>query len=290
MTRRLRIAMMAIGVLLMLNGCAPAPLATVQPTKIPTEAPVLAAEAAPTELEITSASSERGISPDPQPVEFSAQDGTSLEGTFYPAAEEGAPIILLMHWARGSQADWTPYAQWLQNRGLMPPDLDVPRMPEDTSLAVFSFNFRGFDEGGSRPAGDPEGWLLDAQAAVDFARQLPGVDPSRLVTIGASIGADGAIDSCGEDVCLGALSISPGGYLGVPYDEAAAQVSPRPVWCLAAEGDGPSIQACQSTVIGKGYVSVIYPGSAHGMDLFSQELDPGVTEVLLGFLTEVLDL
>jgi dienelactone hydrolase len=59
---------------------------------------------------------------------------------------------------------------------------------------------------------------LDAKAATDAASQLEGVDSHQVVAIGASIGADGAADSCflhntQATTCVGALSLSPGNYL-----------------------------------------------------------------------------
>ncbi|NIS82200.1 MAG: hypothetical protein GTO14_18780 [Anaerolineales bacterium] len=227
------------------------------------------------------------LPPAPQKIEFQASDGTTLQGTYYPAGTKGAPIVVLMHWARGDQTDWIGYAQWMQNRGLLTEALPVPDMPENVTLAAFTFDFRGFESGG-RPPFDPEGWLLDALAAVETARGLPGVDPSQVVTIGASIGSDGAVDACGEG-CKGALSLSPGGYLGVPYAQGVESMGARPVWCLAAEGDAESAPTCRSAS-GEQYRLIIYPGSAHGMDLLTPGLDPDTGQVMFDFLKLVLDL
>jgi dienelactone hydrolase len=218
---------------------------------------------------------------------FEAEDGTALQGTYFPAAKENAPLLVLMHWARGWQMDWAPYATWFQNREPLPEGFTLPALPEGTSFAVFTFDFRGF-EGGAQPASfDADGWLLDARAAVEFARSLPGVHSDRLATIGASIGGDGAADACGEG-CLGALSLSPGGFLNVPYYDAVTKLSGKPTWCLAAEGDSRSAQSCRSAK-SKTYQAIVYEGSAHGMDLFQEELDPAMPEVILDFLATVFE-
>jgi hypothetical protein len=230
------------------------------------------------------------LPPDPQRVEFQAEDGQALLGTYYPAAVNPAPTVVLMHWAPGDETGWPVIAAWLQNRGLEvetggDPWLDpswFPPMLEGQSFAVFAFTFRGCDGGCS--SFEPEGWLLDAKAAMKTASELDGVDPTRMVAIGASIGSDGAVDACGEG-CLGALSLSPGSYLRVPYDEAVAAVDGAgyPVWCLAAEGDSESAPTCQSAS-GDHYRVVIYPGSEHGMELIQPEIEPSALGLILEFL------
>jgi hypothetical protein len=159
-------------------------------------------------------------------------------------------------------------------------------MAADASYAVFTFTFRQCGWGEGCQSFEPAGWLQDAQAAVAAARGLEGVAPHLLVTIGASIGSDGAVDACSES-CLGAMSLSPGGYLGVPFADAVADLDsadpPRPVWCLAAEGDGESAPTCASAT-GSLYRSITYTGSAHGMQLIEPAADPNVLELVLEFL------
>jgi hypothetical protein len=211
-------------------------------------------------------------------------------------------MVVLMHWAPGDQTNWVEIAYWLQNRGLVgqaantgtEPWLDpswFPEMLEGQSFGVFTFTFRGC-EGGCQGR-DWEGWLLDAQAAMKTARELEGVDPHRLVAVGASIGSDGAPDGCFwlndqyENSCLGGFSLSPGDYLTVPYKDAVDALGeeqpPKPAWCLFAEGDTPSAGACRSAS-GDHYRMIQYDGSAHGMQLVVPDVDPNVLHLLLEFL------
>ena len=259
-----------------------------EPTDAPDEP-----TAEPTEVVPTDVPTPEGLPPlppDPQKVEFQAEDGQVLMGTYYPGATNPAPTVVLMHWAPGDENEWLAIAAWLQNRGLEVapgggPWLDsswFPPMLEAQSFAVFMFTFRGCD--GGCASFQPEGWLLDAKAAMKTASELDGVDPTRMVAIGASIGSDGAVDACGEG-CLGALSLSPGSYLGVPYDGAVAAVdgAEKPVWCLAAEGDAESAPTCQSAS-GDLYEVTIYPGSGHGMWLIDPEVEPSALGLILDFL------
>jgi hypothetical protein len=175
-------------------------------------------------------------------------------------------------------------------------------MPQDLSFGVLVFNFGNY--GSSEAGARPQGWVDDAMAAVGKAAQLEGADPARISTIGASIGADGSVDGCytynmaGEEgTCLGALSLSPGNYLTneFTYAEAVEYLDDNgyPVWCLAAENDGPSPGVCASAA-GERYQSFIYSGNDHGMFLIQPNMTPttpsvGVNTMIIiqDFLEEV---
>ncbi|MCP4539395.1 MAG: hypothetical protein GY832_19840 [Chloroflexi bacterium] len=271
---------------------------------LPTEPPSPTEPPPPTETPLpTEEPALDPLPPEPQEIEFQAEDGESHLGTYYPAAVNPAPMIVLMHWAPGDQRDWTEIAHWLQNRGLggqspnseHAPWLDpswFPETLEGQSFAIFTFTFRGCEGGCS--TFDRTGWLLDAQAAMETAQGLDGVDPQRIVAIGASIGADGAPDGCfwlnteSENSCLGALSLSPGSYLSVPYDDAVdalgAEQPPKPDWCLFAAQDADSARACQSA-LGDHYRMVEYGGSSHGMMLIGPDIEPNALLLILEFLT-----
>lgn len=240
------------------------------------------------------------LPPEPQVVEFESQDGFALRGTYYPASVNPAPTIVLMHWAPGDQTDWVEIAFWLQNRGLVGDPIPAipwlnpswfPAMFADQSFAVFTFNFRYCEYGCGNY--DPDGWLLDAQAAMRTVRELEGVDPMQIVAIGASIGADGAPDGCFwyndqyDNGCLGALSLSPGSYLTVLYADAVAtlenQTPPRPVWCFYGLDDSESSITCQSTS-GELYQTTEWEGSLHGMELIDPDLEPKTMDLILDFL------
>jgi glutamine cyclotransferase/dienelactone hydrolase len=241
----------------------------------------------------------------PEPIEqsFQTSDGITLSGTFYPARTIDAPLVVLFHWARGDQSEWAAIAPWLQNRGLLPnldatgqPWLDAswfPAMPEEASFNVFTFTFRGC-EGGCQIF-DREGWLLDIEAAMAFVAGLENVDLSRVATMGASIGGDGAAYAChvyNTDYggCRGALSLSPGGYLTFTYAQEvanlASQSPPIPAWCLYSIGDGTSAQACEAAS-GEGYRKIAYPDSAHGLALLEPNRDPNPLDLTLDFLNEI---
>jgi len=267
----------------------PEPTDLQEPTDIP-----------PTEIPEATQLPENILPPEPQLIEFESEDGFVLNGTYYPASVNPAPAIVLMHWAPGDQTDWVEIAYWLQNRGLIGnpipaiPWLDPSWFPEmfaDHSFAVFTFNFRYCENGCG--IYDPDGWLMDAQAAMRTVRELDGIDPMQIAAIGASIGSDGAADGCFwyndqyDNGCLGALSLSPGSYLSVPYTDAVitldAQTPPKSAWCFYAVADAVSSITCQSAA-GVFYKTTEWEGSLHGMELIDPDLDPNAMKLMLDFL------
>lgn len=271
----------------------PSPTATaVPPTPEPSPATAVATVATDTPAIPTNTP----LPSDPQRIEFQAEDGVTLVGYYYPAATNPAPVIVLMHWARGDQTDWqyVGLAAWLQNRGLPIPTAPdakpfdtpypFPPLPENETYAVFTLDFRGY--GQSEGGHSDEKHILDARAAYATAAALPGIDPQRVVGIGASIGSDAVVDGCG-DTCQAALSLSPGSYLGMAYAEAVTltDAQGKPVWCVAAEDDVTAVSTCQSAS-GDHYQTTIYPHGGHAMALFRQEnnLQPPIESVIMEFL------
>ncbi|MBI5293071.1 MAG: hypothetical protein HY872_14450 [Chloroflexi bacterium] len=269
----------------------PAPTATFTPVPSPTlpPTPTLTPTIPP-------------LPPEPQRIEFQAEDGTKLVGLYYPAAVNPAPVVVMMHWAGGDKGDWMMLGmvQWLTHRGLptdmviFPPEVLAklyPPMPEGLSFAAFVFDYRGYGEsGGPKNQFLPKGWLMDSKAAVETAKTLPGVDPNRVAAIGASIGADGAVDGCIMG-CVGALSLSPGSYLDVPYAGAVTALDKEgiPVYCFAADGDGEAAATCKSAK-GDHYTMTIYPGRGHGYDLLQPDRDPDIGQTILDFFLKVFGL
>ncbi len=234
-------------------------------------------------------------------VTFKAEDGRELVGYFYPAWKANAPIVVLMHEFGNRQSTWHESAiiPWMQNWGAQDASRQayvyaggrLPTMPKDLSFAVLTFDFRGHGE--SLPKlleanlnQNAPLFLMDARAAYAFAQTLPGVDPKRVIGIGASIGADAVVDACGE-ICSGAFSVSPGNWLNVDYGEATQPILDRgrPVRCMYAVNDGTSPQTCWSLAPNDLYKIFAYPGIKHGMTFFvPRKMESGFGSNLIEFL------
>jgi dienelactone hydrolase len=319
----------ALALVLLLTGCGSPSVETEDVAPLPDASATAPEEdqSADTTEEVTAAPDVQALSPLPperQALEITTADGRTLEGYYYPAAVNPAPIVVLMHWAGGDMEDWREIAPWLQNRaaetGLMTtphnallrqedgPWLDpswFPPLPANISFGVLIFNFGGYgaSEAGDSSAGD---LAEDARAAVAAAAMLEGAAPHQIAALGASIGADGAVDGCylydlAADVgtCQGALSLSPGNYLTkeFTYSEAVEFLDQleKPIWCLGSEGDY-AYAICQNTQ-GNFYETIYFPMDFHGMFLIQPDYLPshpplGVDTLVIiqDFLEAVFDL
>ena len=172
-----------------------------------------------------------------------------------------------------------------------------PQLPEDVSSAVFTFDFRDYGE--SQPGrGASLELTKDALAALINTAKFDGIDPMRIVTAGTSIGSDGAPDGCllfNQSVgvgCLDAISLSPGSYLDMPLKDVVAGLDPLessvPVWCLAAEFDGPSPNTCNSATSDQYRIQIYEGKDEQGMMLVDPQFDPDPLTLLLGFLSEMI--
>jgi len=305
---RNRLILLSILTLIALTLAACAPSATTEappndepaadepaaPTDLPpTDAPAATDEPAMEEPEPTEepAPEVEALPADPQMVEFTTEDGVTLSGTFFPAAEPAAPVVVLMHWAPGSQEDWfAPNMGWPQLALILQNRDEAAALPDrEASYNVLTINFRGYAPSGGST--DHNQMYLDALAAVAYAKTLEGVDPDRVLTVGASIGADGAVDGCPEGACLAAISLSPGSYIGVPYTQAVIDTGDTTsVLCVASEGDGPSPAACQDAqeAVPDRVETQIYEGNAHGMDMFPLDQQPNLLNLVLGFIDDAV--
>jgi hypothetical protein len=239
-------------------------------------------------------------------VEFTTSDGVTLHGTYYPSAYNPAPLVVLMHWTRGDEREWKEIAYWLQNRRQgrivslpnTPTWLDptwFPKMPENKSYGVFTFTYRDCVEGCGKFL--QMSMYLDSRAAMLEAEKLEGVDTGKITTVGASVGADGAVAGCyylnsiKPNTCQGAFALSPGNYLPIPFLNAVSylqqQNPPKPVWCVYSEGDEEAEKACLSAR-GKTYQKIVYKGGKHGLDLVKPGMTPDVLQSLITFLDQTL--
>ncbi|MFM8320181.1 MAG: hypothetical protein ACKOC5_04625 [Chloroflexota bacterium] len=291
---KLRILLALLTLPALLTGCRigpPARTATPGSPPVPTTAvPPPATTAAPSPTFTDTPGPTATFTPQPglaQPVTFQAEDGVELTGDLFPAPGGPAPAVLLMHQMGSNRQVWVEkgLVAWL-TRSAPPADAAGPVWPERSggpTFPVLIFDFRGHGDSQGQP-GEMADFLSDAKAAYTFLSRQPSVDPQRIVLIGASIGADAAVDIC-VDGCLGALSLSPGGYLDVPYAQVVSELAldNKPAWCIAAQGDPLPYQTCQDAG-GASYRFISYPDTAHGADLLQPGRLPEIGQVFLDFL------
>jgi hypothetical protein len=293
-------------VFVVLSACgktAPVTTEHPSPTIIPSQftiQPAIETPAAGTEA--------TALPPDPQPITITTEDGGELHGYYYPAAVNPAPLVVLMHWSGGDMSDWYAIAPWLQNRGLVDPFPNpgdpklyrwwdaswFPVIPADRSYGVLIFTFRGCVNSRCTIYEDP--WLQDVHAAMLKAYDLESFDQARIVTIGSSVGADGAVIGCEflneqhPGACKGALSLSPGSFRVLTLSTITHMGKSKPstpAWCIADELDFTTCRLAENAG-NPSYKDFLVPNGGHGNNLLRPDLDPLPMQIILNFLSETL--
>jgi pimeloyl-ACP methyl ester carboxylesterase len=193
-----------------------------------------------------------------QNVEIVMADGLKVQGSFYPVTGGGtAPAALLLHQLGENRNQWSVFAN---------------------SLAEKGYNVLAVDMRGHGKTGGKQNWTLaesDSAALMAWLRKQPGVDPARVVIIGASIGGNLALRVCAADpLCHDVIALSPAlNYLGVDSKFAVEKMEDKAVFLVASQLDEASAFAVKalSSVTTKtvDVTTRIYAAPVgHGTDMF----------------------
>lgn len=131
-------------------------------------------------------------------IDFPSHGVTLRAGHFLPAIDSlrssrGTPCVVMAHGLGGTRAaGLEPFARTFAQAG----------------LHVLCFDYRGFgtSDGEPRQCVDVTMQLEDWQAAIDFARGLPGVDPQRIALWGSSFSGAHAVAAAVRDGRVAAVS------------------------------------------------------------------------------------
>lgn len=216
------------------------------------------------------------ITPTPEPtlqsleMQFIADDGLIIEGSFYAAPVRPAPLVLLLHMVGSSKEAWSSTADQLQMAG----------------FSVLAIDLRGHGLTG----GDPD-WVKAQQDVITVLRQaatLSGVQADHISVIGASIGANLGINACAAlGTCRSVVLISAGlSYLSITSEEAVRQYGAKPLLLIASRDDPPSgADSVTLNGIATGdHRLILNSGSAHGTTILDS--DPMLIPTIIGWLKE----
>jgi len=154
-------------------------------------------------------------------------------------------------------------------------------------IASLAIDLRGHGE-----TGGAEEWQLaqqDVAAAFEWLRRAPGVDPTRVGIVGASIGANLALvqaASYPSEVAAAAL-LSPGmDYFRVKIDGLAQEARGVPLFLAASEGDGYSAETVSilAEEAAANHELSVFAGASHGTEMLAEH--PQLAGKLISFLLD----
>ena len=257
--------------LILLGLCLPACQATTASVTPSPEAPRSIAE--------TIGPTITGQLPTPSPilaatriVTFTTADGVTLHGTLYG---NGTTAVILSTMGAQRQETWVPFARQIAARGYL----------------ALTYNFRYWVTDTRMQDSMRDKAAEDLRAAVAFVRQQGA---QRVVLIGASLGALASIKAA-SDVQPAAVVVMAapfGSFPALPslqVDQADLRAIAAPKLFINTEHDQGGFTASTQQMFEAApdpKELQIYPGSAHGTDLFDTDQASALTQRLIEFVEQ----
>jgi esterase/lipase len=245
-----------------LAACAPAATPPPSPTETSTPLPVATATPHPTATRASTATGKRTVT-------FTTADGVTLNGTLYG---QGSVAVIFSTMGAQKQETWATAAQAIAERGYLALTYNFRYWVTDTRM----------DDGLRDKAAD------DLIAALAFVREQ-GLQ--EVVLVGASLGGIASAKVAATELPAAvAIIAAPLGQVG----GLALRVEPEDIRAIAAPKlfiDSEDDEAGFADDIQRMFEIAsepkeihLYPGSAHGTDLFQTEYGSDLTQRLITFI------
>ena len=197
-----------------------------------------------------------------QAVTFITDDGVSIVGTYYAPSsglKDSTPTIILLHMLGKDRSTWNTFASALSHKGYAVLSIDLRGYGESIKQGSSTVSYQSFTEN------DFNKMTLDVKAAKQFLIEQKNANPDRMAVIGASIGANIALNYAAtlDPTIKIVILLSPGlNYRGVATSDTITKFK-NPIYIAATEGDSESAKGSQTLCdkINCGENLKIYSGS-----------------------------
>ena len=198
-------------------------------------------------------------------VNFTTDDGFVIYGDFYRPENPNGKALILLHMLRTDKSHWIEFAQKLKERGYYVLAIDLRGHGKSVERNGKRITWQDFDEN------DFKRMVLDVKAAKLFLIEK-GIDSKSIGIIGASIGANTALNYAASDEEIRIIALlSPGlDYRGVKTEDAM-KVYDRPVFIAASKEDEPAASSSlklYEIAVGKKELNM-YENAGHGTRMFA---------------------
>lgn len=213
----------------------------------------------------------------PATVSFATSDGWKIYASYWDAGA-GKPAAILLHMLIADRHSYDGLGAKLAAAGFNVLALDSRGHGDSTNKDGETRRYAEFDDAEHGSS------LLDAAAAKDFLAGK-GADTSKLVIVGASIGANFALNYGAEDADVRAVVLlSPGlDYHGVETAAAMAKYRGRPAYLVASDEDKYSADSVGKLhEIAADAALKLFTDAGHGTRIFKAE--PSFEDALVDWL------
>ncbi|MEO0281956.1 MAG: alpha/beta fold hydrolase [candidate division WOR-3 bacterium] len=213
-------------------------------------------------------------------VSFTTDDGVLIYGNFKEPEQKNGKAIILLHMLRTDKSHWKDFSDKLNEKNYTTIAIDLRGHGQSIKKNNVDYRWQSFSEN------DFNKMVLDVKAAKIFLLER-GYDPNKIALIGASIGANIALNyaSTDEEIRVVAL-LSPGlDYRGVKTEKSMQDFDGY-VFIASSKEDEPSYSSCiKLKDIGNSKKTVIfYENAGHGTWMFEKT---DLSEKLLDWIENV---
>lgn len=205
-------------------------------------------------------------------ISFLTQDKVTIVGDLVRPSEvkRNGKAVLLLHMMPADRTSWRPLVERLVEAGFLTLAIDLRGHGASTKRGNEVLDYKQF-----QPI-QHQSSRLDVDAAVHYLERDLGLSRELIGVVGASIGANLAIDMLARDARLKtAVALSPGlDYHGVTTEAAVRNLQPnQSIFLLASEEDSYSSESVHRlfAIARVEKEMEIYRGAGHGTNMWKRE-------------------
>jgi len=206
-------------------------------------------------------------------VVFTSEDGVLLVGSYYKpriGTSISTPSVILLHMLGMDRSTWDKFAQELSQNGYAVLSVDLRGHGESIKQANHTISYQSFMPKNFK------NMTLDVKAAKKYLIEGRKANPNQISIIGASIGANLALNYAASDHSIkSVILLSPGlNYRGISTLDAIMKYK-NPIYIVTAEDDSESAKdskiLCEKITCAEN-LKIFENTNVHGTDMLSDKM------------------
>ena len=206
-------------------------------------------------------------------VVFTSEDGVLLVGSYYKpriGTSYSTPSVILLHMLGMDRSTWDKFAQELSQNGYAVLSVDLRGHGESIKQANHTISYQSFMPKNFK------NMTLDVKAAKKYLIEGRKANPNQISIIGASIGANLALNYAASDHSIkSVILLSPGlNYRGISTLDAIMKYK-NPIYIVTAEDDSESAKdskiLCEKITCAEN-LKIFEKTNVHGTDMLSDKM------------------
>lgn len=220
-----------------------------------------------------------------QEIILTTEDGVQIRADYYRGQKSNSPGVALLHMMPATKESWRDFALKLQQAGFQALAIDFRGHGKSTIKDGEILNYKNFNDK------EHQQKIHDIEEAIEFLINKNGPAPKMLFFVGASIGANLALQYMSEHLMIkGSVLLSPGlDYRGTRTEPLTKKIADNQSLFLIAGGVGDeysteTVEKLYKMATCKKQLKIVKNGG-HGTDIFSA--DPKLMDEIIEWIKNI---